>query len=371
MATRFHRLARESTDFAHWKLPVAAVLAVCFFFAASIVLVLGALVVVAIDGSPGGVDDFLDATARFDLLDPGIFAFAMVSIIVMVPSVWSATAIVWRRHARYLLSVEGRLRWGWLARCALIAVGALGVAIGGAVAMEASTGPLTYEFTGRSALMIVLVLLLVPLQSAAEEYAFRGFGLQLIGSWVRSPVLPLLVTTLVFAAGHIYEFWGLVDVAVFGLTAGWLTIRTGGLEAAIAVHVVNNVLLFVLGAVGLVDPTGEQGDLGPVDVLPTVVAMAVIVALVEWQARRVGLVTERAPQPPRPVPPVGPATPPRPPVTGPPAGPPMSWPPQAAPPPRHPVVPVPPNAPDYPGQLTPGWPRPGERGSGDERVRRW
>ncbi|OUZ12489.1 hypothetical protein BHE97_01925 [Aeromicrobium sp. PE09-221] len=370
MATRFHRLARESTDFAHWKLPVIAVLAVCFFFAASIVLVLGALVVVALEGSPGGIDDFLDATARFDLLDPGIFVFAMLSIIAMVPSVWSAAAIVWHRHARYLLSVEGRLRWGWLARCAVIAVVVLGVTIGGAVALDASSGPPTYEFTGRSALMLVLILLLVPLQSAAEEYAFRGFGLQLIGSWVKSPVLPLLVTTLVFAAGHIYEFWGLVDVAVFGLTAGWLTIRTGGLEAAIAVHVVNNVLLFALGAVGLVDPTGEQGDLGPVDVLPTVVAMAVIIALVEWQSRRVGLVTERASQPPRPIPPAGPV-PPRPPIAGPPPLPPAYWSPTAVSPPRHPVVPVPPNAPPYPGQLTPGWPRSPEGDGRDERVRRW
>lgn len=366
MGTRFHRLARESTDFAHWKLPVAALLAVCFFFAASMVLVLGALVVVALGGETGAIEDFIDATARFDLLDPGIFVFAMLSIIVMVPSVWAGTAIVWHRHARFLLSVEGRLRWGWMARCFLLAGLVLGIAIGGAVALAAFSGTASFEFTDRSVLMIVLVVLLVPLQSAAEEYAFRGFGLQLIGSWVKSPILPLAVTTLVFAAGHIYEFWGLVDVAVFGLAAGWLTIRTGGLEAAIAIHVVNNVLLFVLGAVGLVDPTGEEGDLGPVDVLPTVIAMAAMVALVEWQSRRVGLVTRRPPQAPRP-------TPPRAPTGGPPfPGPPMGGPPPGwVPPPARPIVPVPPQAPDYPGQLTPGWPVPPRRGARTPEVRPW
>ncbi|WP_279432327.1 CPBP family intramembrane glutamic endopeptidase [Aeromicrobium phragmitis] len=360
--TRFHRLARESTTFEHWRLPVAAVLAAVTYGIVSVALAMVLILGVALDsGSLDAVDAVMERLAGIDLGDPGLFAFLMVSVIVMAPSAWLPVRILWREHARYLLSVEGRLRWGWMMRCAGLSLLVIGAAIAIAVAAGvADSGGVEWTpFTARSALMIALVLLLTPLQSAAEEYVFRGAGLQLVGSWVRSPVLPIIATTLVFAAGHLYQFWGLVDVALFGLAAAWLTIRTGGLEAAIAAHVVNNVLLFLLGVVGLIDPTGGEA-VGALDVLPTAVSMVVLVFVVTWQAERVGLVTTRAPQPLRPAQPVPPpAFRPVPPPAWMPPGhlpPPAGFPPQqpwAAPP--RPRVHVPPNAPEYPGELTDGW----------------
>jgi membrane protease YdiL (CAAX protease family) len=41
---------------------------------------------------------------------------------------------------------------------------------------------------------------------------------------------------------------GFASTATFGIVAAWLTIRTGGLEAAIALHVVRNVTWFLLDA---------------------------------------------------------------------------------------------------------------------------
>lgn len=362
--TPFHRLARESTTFEHWRLPVAAILAAVTYGIVSVALAMVLIVAVALDsGSLDAVDAALERLALIDLTDPALFAFLMLSVIVMAPSAWLPVRVLWREHARYLLSVEGRLRWRWLLRCAVISLLVIGTAIAVAVAAGvAESGTVEWApFTARSALMVVLVVVLTPLQSAAEEYVFRGAGLQLVGSWVRSPVLPIIATTLVFAAGHLYEFWGLVDVALFGLAAAWLTIRTGGLEAAIAAHVVNNVLLFLLGVVGLIDPTGGE-SVGALDVLPTGVSMVVLVLVVTWQADRVRLVTTRAPQPPRPAAPVSPPyyRPVAPPAGwAPPPGqlPPPVWAPPAhqwAPPPR-PRVHVPPNAPDYPGELTDGW----------------
>ncbi|WP_293781257.1 CPBP family intramembrane glutamic endopeptidase [uncultured Aeromicrobium sp.] len=353
--TRFHRLARESTTFEHWRLPVAAVLAVVLYAVVSVALAVVLILAVALGaGSLDAVDALMERLTVLDLDDPAVFVFLMVSVILMAPSVWLPVRLLWREHARYLLSVEGRLRWGWLLRCSVISLLVIGAAIAVAVAAAvADAGAIEWApFTGRSVLMIVLVLVLTPLQSAAEEYVFRGAGLQLVGSWVRSPILPIIATTVVFAAGHIYEFWGLVDVALFGLAAAWLTVRTGGLEAAIAAHVVNNVVLFLLGIAGLIDPTGGE-SVGPLDVVPTAVSMVVLVLAVSWQADKVGLVTTRAPQPPRPaVPPVSPA-----PHAGPP-GPPPGW---TAPPapyggaPPRPRAQVPPNAPPYPGELTDGW----------------
>ncbi|MFD1858464.1 CPBP family intramembrane metalloprotease [Aeromicrobium camelliae] len=361
--TPFHRLARESTTFEHWRLPVAAVLAAVTYGVVSVALAIVLIIVVAIEAdSFDAVDAVMERLALIDLTDPALFAFLMVSVIVMAPSAWLPVRILWREHTRYLLSVEGRLRWRWLLRCTVISLLVIGTAIGAAVGVGvAESGTVEWApFTARSGLMVVLVLLLTPLQSAAEEYVFRGAGLQLVGSWVRSPILPIVATTVVFAAGHLYDFWGLVDVALFGLAAAWLTIRTGGLEAAIAAHVVNNVLLFLLGIVGLIDPTGGE-SVGPLDVLPTAISMVLLVLVVTWQAGSVNLITTRAPQPPRPAVPTypplpRPMAPPR--AWAPPPGqlPPPGWaPPPPWPAPPRPRVHVPPNAPEYPGELTDGW----------------
>jgi uncharacterized protein len=66
----------------------------------------------------------------------------------------------------------------------------------------------------------------------------------------------------------------------------WLT---GGLEAAIALHAVNNVVIFVVvGAMGqnAMDATESQTGVGWFDVLLTLVALSAFVALVARSRRR-------------------------------------------------------------------------------------
>ncbi|MCQ9369295.1 CPBP family intramembrane metalloprotease [Brevibacterium sp. 91QC2O2] len=226
-------------------------------------------------GAPGsaGTDilpGWLTADPTFtDMGNPVTFVAAIVSIIPMLPAVWLATWLVWRRPPGTLSSVFGRLRWAWLGRAigwaALIIVPVLvlqlgfdaqfapegpGATGGGTDGDTASAGG---AGLGRALLMIVLTLLLAPVQSATEEYVFRGFLGQLVGSWLKHPAWAILLPLPLFVFGHLYDWTGLADVAVFAVVAGWLCYRTGGLEAAIAVHIVNNVSVFLLGAVGLAD----------------------------------------------------------------------------------------------------------------------
>jgi membrane protease YdiL (CAAX protease family) len=104
--------------------------------------------------------------------------------------------------------------------------------------------------------MLVVVLLTTPLQSAAEEYVFRGYLSQAIAGWVRHPQAGALVagllSALLFAAAHgAQDPLTFLDRFAFGLAASALVWLTGGLEAAIVLHAVNNVLIFVLaGALG-------------------------------------------------------------------------------------------------------------------------
>ncbi len=77
--------------------------------------------------------------------------------------------------------------------------------------------------------------------------------MQLVGSWLRHPAFAILLPVPLFVLGHGYDVWGAASVGLFAVVAAWLTWRTGGLEAAISLHIVNNLLIFLLGSVAVVD----------------------------------------------------------------------------------------------------------------------
>ena len=190
-----------------------------------------------------------------DLSDPFMFAFAMGMLILLVPALWAATRIAGAKPVGTLFSVVGYLRWRWLLHCGVTAITIYAVVYSGAFVVAVAQGEslvATFDMP-RTLVLLVLTVTLMPLQSAAEEYVFRGYLMQMIGSWLRHPAFAILLPAPLFVFGHDYGPLGMTDVAVFAIVAGWLTWRTGGLEAAIALHVVGNVSGFALAAVGLVD----------------------------------------------------------------------------------------------------------------------
>ena len=366
MSTRYHRLARETPAYAWWRLPVAGLLALTIYFGAVVVLILAALAVFAARSDMQGLNDWLDASGDLDLQHLDFFVFDMLGLAIMIPALLLAVLVTGPRPIGYLSSVAGRLRWRWLARTAVMAFVVFIVTIGGTVALAEATDPTEVGAPSHVGAPLVvaigLVLLLTPFQAAAEEYVFRGYVLQLVGSWTRFAIIPVIVSVPLFVAGHTYELWGLLDVGIFGLTAAVLTIRTGGLEAAIAAHTANNVVLFVLDALGMISATDDSGA-GPLDLIPTIISSIVLLAWVEWAAHRLGLERTRPPIAP-PQPPPAPEGPPPPyayrvpPLRQPPPQwypapppPPHTWPPGNAPTPPT----VHPEGSDYPGELPPDW----------------
>jgi hypothetical protein len=101
------------------------------------------------------------------------------------------------------------------------------------------------------------------------------------------------VPAILFALAHgTQDFPIFVDRLAFGITAGILVVATGGLEAGIAQHVVNNLLAFGLALffgdiTTVLDPQGGSWW----DVLLTVLKSVLFVALSIWAARRLGLAT--------------------------------------------------------------------------------
>jgi membrane protease YdiL (CAAX protease family) len=177
------------------------------------------------------------------LLNLGLATLIPITLFVM----WGVHRRPWRR----VLSVTGRLRWGWLGRAMALLTPVFVVyllvswLIEGAVILERPQQWLS---------LAVVTLLTTPLQSAGEEVFFRGGLVQAVGSWFRSPVVALVVSTAVsaalFGAAHgSADPWILIDLSSLAVASCYLSWRTGGLEAGIALHVVNNLAVTFMGLI--------------------------------------------------------------------------------------------------------------------------
>jgi membrane protease YdiL (CAAX protease family) len=214
------------------------------------------------------------------------------------------TLVLHRLRPGWLASVTGRMRWKWLLVCLGMSVVALIATLvvssflpAGSDGAETS-GSLN-DWTPEVRNFLLVILFLTPLQAAGEEYAFRGYLTQSFGALFAplgaqvSRAMAVAAPALVFALAHGAQDAPIfIDRLAFGLVAGVLVITTGGLEAGIAMHVLNNFLAFG-AALAYSDMTTA---LTPTDgtwwQLPvTLTQSLVFLGLVTWVARRRGIAT--------------------------------------------------------------------------------
>lgn len=220
-----------------WKSLLAILMgAVLFFMLASFFGVIGLM---------ADRTDFtqIAATGQF-VVGPGVFIANNLSLALCIPvGMLSAWACVQQRPG-WLSSVAGGLRWRWLffAMAVLLPLWISLMAITWVLSPPEGVGIWPHTVP-----MIVGILLTTPFQAAGEEYLVRGLFGRAVASWFRKPVvgfvISAIVTALIFMFMHAAEDpWLNVYYFTFGIVGSVLTWRTGGLEAAIAIHVVNNML---------------------------------------------------------------------------------------------------------------------------------
>lgn len=224
-----------------------------------------------------------------------------LSLAALVPICLVVYVRLHRLPSGLLVSVRPGLRWRPLGLFAGVAVVAELLALGAAVALPVQfLGELSGPASDAAAL-IAVTLLTSTLQAAGEEYLFRGYLLQMFGSMVRRPWFAVLMTSLLFTMAHAKLPWEapalFADRFAFGLVAGWLVLRTGGLEAGIAMHAANNVVTFVFAALTdtVSDSLKPAGD-APLSIVLIDVGKFVAFGLAAlWLARRQRLSTEADP----------------------------------------------------------------------------
>ncbi|WGX98646.1 CPBP family intramembrane glutamic endopeptidase [Nocardioides sp. L-11A] len=250
--------------------------------------------------------DTYEIAARLsgDPVTPAFLAYVNLGWALAIPGVLVVALLLHRQRPGMVASVVGRLRWRWFAVCLGIAVVALALTVAvsgvlpdqGAGTLDTTGGANPWTSTMRD--FVLVVLLLTPLQAAGEEYVFRGYLAQAFGGLTArlgaraSAAVAVGVPAVLFALAHglgqdVPIFF---DRLAFGVVAGLLVILTGGLEAAIAMHVLNNFLAFGLALAfsdmtEALNPTGGSWWSIPVTLVQSVSYLVLAVAA----ARRLGV----------------------------------------------------------------------------------
>ncbi|WP_141617353.1 CPBP family intramembrane glutamic endopeptidase [Myxococcus sp. AB036A] len=183
-----------------------------------------------------------------------VFAVGMLSFAVVLAALALGVRVVHKRPFSSLLGQEGGFRVRPFLNAAAGAFGVLSVAAGVNVLMDRESFTLNFD-ASRFFVALALVLVLTPIQAAAEELLYRGWLMQGVYRLLPRPWVAVAVSSLLFWAAHLPNpeasgtpGWSAVYYLTVGILLAWVTLRTGRLEAAMGLHAGMNLCAFLVTA---------------------------------------------------------------------------------------------------------------------------
>lgn len=173
-----------------------------------------------------------ELNALYDFLWRGFSAFFLTVLFLKNP------AHLWR-----VFGLGRRVDW-LLVMAAMAIIGALDWVIF-VFAPVSDVDPTDFMGSAQPALPELAALLFsaVILAPVFEEIVFRGFLFQGLRKKTGA-VWAAVISTVLFALVHTqYDLWGWLSVGLTGIAACYMTLRTGSLKSAIALHALINLII--------------------------------------------------------------------------------------------------------------------------------
>jgi uncharacterized protein len=228
-----------------------------------------------------------------------------IAAALAIPLSMALVLFVHRFRPGWVCSVQAGLRWRYLIAAWLVAVVIL---VGGWLITRIGQ-PWVWQPEDQLWAYLAVVIFLTPLQAAGEEFFFRGYLIQALHSAVPSFGEPPTGGVKVWLIGQYQKWFGVVGSAFvfallhgtqnpplflhrfgFGLVTGWLAVKTGGLEAGIAAHVVNNVVTYGFAILtGTLVAARTVTEAGWREVGVFLASFVVYALIAAWVARRMNL----------------------------------------------------------------------------------
>lgn len=183
---------------------------------------------------------------------PAVTAVGVVTLLAAGGPRWPVTVaatvavmvvpwLLYRLHPGWLWSVTARPRWTYLGLLTATAAGATAMML---LPYITPTGaPVSWP-------VVAVAVAAGPVIAVAQEVVFRGWMLQAFARAARYPAVAVTASAVIYGTTHLsvgapsVEGW--VWFTMFGLIAGTVTVATGGIEAAVAMHAAHATITPVL-----------------------------------------------------------------------------------------------------------------------------
>lgn len=303
--------------YAGWKPLVGILLLVAGGFLAAPLLLLPVLAVgVAIEGGAGSYLERLDAATSLKSVTPAAMLYLNLILASLTLLVWALVRWLHNLRPRWATSVRPGMRWRFFFGCLGLAVIAMAASFAVGALLPSDPNDVSghpHAFTGRLVALALVIVLTTPLQAVGEEYAFRGYLTMGFTALWRSlfgvmslkdrtadragTLLGMVLSSSLFAFAHGAQNFPLFfDRFAFGFIAAIIAVRVGGLEAGMALHILNNLFAFGIAIVfSNVDSALNSTSASWWQLPLTVVQNGVYLGLVLLLAHRMKLRRQTAP----------------------------------------------------------------------------
>jgi uncharacterized protein len=159
---------------------------------------------------------------------------------------------VHKKHFISLINTGKNIKWRRILKGAGLWVGIMGFFTIISFIFQGDSLSFKFDF-GSFMVLLFLSILIFPLQASFEEIFFRGYLMQAIGLITKKPVIPLIITTLIFGLIHFNNGTDftmsisiVISALIVGLMLGIIVLGENGLETAMGVHIANNLYVALI-----------------------------------------------------------------------------------------------------------------------------
>ncbi|MGJ8592330.1 MAG: CPBP family intramembrane glutamic endopeptidase [Aquaticitalea sp.] len=195
----------------------------------------------------------IDEQTMYTILESNLFLFLM--LISFVAGMIGLYFVVKYLHNQTWVSVTtARKKIDW--KRIWFAFFFWGILSSGLVILDYYMSPEDYVLNfqwERFAILAVIAICLIPIQTSLEEYIFRGYLMQGFGMLAKNKWFPLLMTSVIFGGLHLFNpevkmlgYSIMVYYIGTGLFLGIMTLMDEGMELALGFHAANNLFTALL-----------------------------------------------------------------------------------------------------------------------------
>jgi membrane protease YdiL (CAAX protease family) len=206
-------------------------------------------VLVELDGNPA---TFITPSGDVNGYELFGFISLLLSFVPLFLSVLLVVRLLHGRPVRSLLTSAPGFRWERFFKAMLI----WGLLAGMIALIEALLYPGRYTLTFNAAELVPYILpalLLIPIQTSAEEFFMRGYILQNVGLKIKNIWVLSTFSGIIFTVPHLWNPEVAVDAVLvplfyfsFGFFAALISLKDGGLELALGMHASNNLFTLLV-----------------------------------------------------------------------------------------------------------------------------